>query len=123
MFIFADFHKMRHRKFLVLMLRMEAHIIVLNLRSTSESLNKLCAEHPSLNQMNTHIHLSNSPHFEDHCSSSSLSLLLNDLTSQHDKALMSDVTDSDAKGDAAHLCLPLCDLATEAAATYFLEGE
>lgn len=79
-FIFTDFHKMRHRKFTVLMPRMEAHVIVPNPRSTSESLNKLCAEHPSLNQMNTHIHLSNSPHFEDHCSSSSLLLIVDFLT-------------------------------------------
>lgn len=83
-----------------------------NPRSTSESLNKLCAEHPSPDQMNTHIHLSSSPHFEDHCSPSSLSLTLNYLTSQRDEALMSSVTDGDAKGDAAHLCLPLGDLAT-----------
>lgn len=52
-FIITDFSKMRHRKFTMLTLRMEAQIIVPNLRSTSESLNKLYAEHPSLDQMNT----------------------------------------------------------------------
>lgn len=87
------------RVFTVSMLRTEAHVIVPNHWRTSESLNKLCTVHPSLNQMNTHIHLSNTPHFEDHCSSSSPSLMMNCLTSLHDEALMSSVTDSDAKDD------------------------
>lgn len=65
-----------------------------------------------ITQPNEHIHLSNSPHFEDHCSSSSQPLMLNYSTSLHDKALMSNVTDGDAKGDSAQLRSPPCDLAT-----------
>lgn len=57
-------------------------------------------------QMSTHAH-SSPPHFEDQCSSSSLLPLSKDLTSQHDAALMSDISDDDTKGDAADLCLLL----------------
>ncbi len=54
--VFKDLQQMRLWKFTVLVLRTEVHIIVPNLRRTSDSLNKLCAEHLLLNQTNTHTH-------------------------------------------------------------------
>lgn len=113
-FIITDVHEMRHRKFTVLILRMDAHIIVQNVKSTSESLNKLCAEHRSLNYkwIHTYSTLIKLTSFWRSLLILVFLLLSNYMTSRHDEALMSNITDSDSKGEATHSCSPLCDLAT-----------